>query len=220
MAQLFASRRQITLSITLLCSLATCGSLTGCGENSEPPEFTDDFFQGRTVLFVPDEATGGVAEWYYDFDVSGVDVSGGTAADVSRLTGCNVERSYEATAWDFDNETDLITVEFGGEWERYELTDVKTVDEPRTGRFAMENSVGLTMEGDWFLRFERESNGESSGPSISAACAIFFDNGTFDSSTWTHSYCDCLHCISSSCDLTSSNGSCCTDAYFYNYFLD
>jgi len=175
------------------------GVLAGC---SEDPAFSDDYFEGRTIRFVPDEVKGGIAEWFYDLDVTLVrQGSNGAAVYVEGLQGCNVERTYEATAWHFDNERDAITIEFGAEWEEYTLDEVDDVDAPSRGRFSYEASLGIQMTGSWELGQQ------------SSQCTISYSSGNGGGATSSDAYCDCLHCSVTSCAVPIQ-GSCCSQPTF------
>ena len=126
---------------TLLALLVCVIPLTACSsDESLGPQFTEDPFtladmDGVVLMLVPDEPVGGIDRWEYEFTGSTV-------------KGCNIERVYQATGWSLvDSKT--VRVQFGGQWEQYELVNYtgRVADGDLRGTFSYSSSPGVTMTG-------------------------------------------------------------------------
>ena len=128
-------KRALFALLLCLAPLSACSS-----DGDQGPQFTEDPFtvadmDGVVLMLVPDTPVGGIERWEYEFTGSTV-------------KGCNIERVYNATGWQLiDSRT--VRVQFGGQWEQYELVNytgrVATGD--LRGTFNYSSSPGVTMTG-------------------------------------------------------------------------
>ena len=122
------------LALALVFSACdTVSELTGTDSGS--PTLTEAALRGKVLSFTPEDPTGGIRNWEYEFNAG-------------EVKGCNVENVYHSTGWQVvDDHT--VRVIFGGQWEQYELVSFQgsLSDGNLSGRFNYTSSPGVSMTG-------------------------------------------------------------------------